>query len=137
MKRTFLGVWVVTSLLAMPVIANDAAFPFDRQLAVELAVAYVHADYRQRPDFALPGVDYEHPVVVAVRDDHRRKLVFVTFTSTKAKWGAYVVLELCDSSSLLRPVDTANVDNIESYRAEVAKINSRIYVALPGVCQVE
>jgi hypothetical protein len=43
----------------------EAATAAQRRMAVGLAVAHVRAEYRRFPQMALPGVDFDHPQVLA------------------------------------------------------------------------
>lgn len=125
---------VLTTTMSLLVVAMAAAPLYDRQLAVELARAYVRADFRKKPDMALPGVDYRHPVVVAAFAAKGRAYVFVSFSSTKPNWGAYVTFQVCKSTPSLVPADSGTVDNISSLRADNAKVGPQVYVALDDVC---
>lgn len=113
--------------------AAEPPFKFNRQQAIDLAAARIRAEARKYPQSALPGVDFDHPLVVAVRAQNR-KLVFVSFASTLAKWGEYAALELCGSSSKVIPIASGKVIDIEVFRNEVAKIGPATPIYLRNVC---
>ncbi len=116
--------------------ATDAAeppFKFNREQAIELAAARIRAEALKYPQSAVPGVDFEHPLVVAVRAQ-QRKFVFVSFTSTLAKWGEYAAFEVCGGSSKVVPIASGKVIDIEAFREEVAKISRTTAVDLRNVC---
>lgn len=115
-------------------VAADAPFKFDRQLALDLAGAYVRAEQRARPDRALPGIAYGTPDVVARVAMGGRHLVYVTYQSTKPTWGATVVLELCAANSELTVVDVAWTDGLDRYLSEVRSVNEGVSVGLPAAC---
>jgi hypothetical protein len=127
---------VVLWAAAMPGLAGaaDAPFPFDREQSIELATAYIRAEFQNHPQAALPGVDFEHPLVVGVRDGSQRRFVFVSFTSTLAKWGEYVIFELCGPSAHAVPNRAGKVIDIEFFREVVSKIDPTTRLALPNVC---
>jgi hypothetical protein len=112
-------------------------FEFDRQLAVELARAYIHSQLRVRTNEGTDRIGYDKPAIVATVDSKRRHLVSVTFASTGGPAGAYVVLERCEENGLLLAVDVGTVDNLQSYRRDMGSVNSKTYVALPRVCPAD
>jgi len=112
-------------------------FEFDRQLAVELARAYIHSHSRVKTNEGGDRIGYDKPSVVAVVDSKGRHLVSVTFGSAGGSAGAYVVLERCEENGLLLAVDVGTVDNLESYRRDMGSVNSKTYVALPRVCPAD
>jgi hypothetical protein len=121
--------------------ASTKPFDFDRPLAIQLAISYVQAFFHEWPKAALPDVDYQHPDVVAVTDKQKRKLIFVSFASTKpgvsagwGHWGAMVSFQLCKEPPLLRVVDVGTTDPIEAERAEDAKIDADTQVEQLDVC---
>ena len=114
--------------------AADAPFRFDRQPTIELAVAHIRADFEKHPQDALPGVDFDHPLVVAVRDGAHRRFVFVSFTSTLAKWGEYVIVELCGSPAHAVVNGAGRVIDIDFFRKVVSKLGPTTKLALPNVC---
>ena len=61
-----LGV-VILLAVAMPVIlaAGEVTTAAQRKMAVGLAVAHLRAEMRKFPQSALPGIDYDHPQVLA------------------------------------------------------------------------
>jgi hypothetical protein len=109
-------------------------FEFDRQLAVELARAYIHSQLRARTNEGADRIGYDKPWVIATVASEGRHLVSVTFASAGGPAGAYVVLERCEENGLLLAVDAGTVDNLESYRRDVGSVNSKTYVALPQIC---
>jgi hypothetical protein len=64
----------------------------------------------------------------------QRKLVFVTFTSTLAKWGEYAAFEVCGGSLNVVPIASGKVIDIDAFRDEVVRINSTTHVELRRVC---
>jgi len=114
--------------------AADTPFRFDRQPTIELAVAHIRAEFEKHPQAALPGVDFEHPLVVAVRDGAQRRFVFVSFTSTLAKWGEYVIFELCGSPAHAVMNRAGKVIDIDFFREVVSKLGPTTKLALPNVC---
>ncbi len=129
--------WPAYLLIASLSTMADAAeppFKYDRQQVVELAVARIRAEAQRYPQSAIPGVDYDHPLVVAVRARHQRRFVFVSFTSTLANWGAYVVFEQCSASQNVLRSASGKVINIEMFRDLVSRIDSTTPIELRSVC---
>jgi hypothetical protein len=115
-------------------IAAEPPFKFNRQQAIDLASARIHAEALKFPQSAVPGVDFGHPLVVAVRAQNR-KFVFVSFTSALAKWGEYAAFEVCSGSSNVVPIASGKVIDIEAFRDEVAKIRPKTAIDLRNVCR--
>jgi hypothetical protein len=132
-NRTFRALLGVAMLPAVAM-AADAPFKFDRLLAKDLAGAYVRAAQRARPDRALPGISYVQPDLVARVAKGPRRLVFVSFRSSKPGSGAGVVLELCSATSELVLVDVSWTDGLDHYLTEIRGIDESSYLALPKVC---
>jgi hypothetical protein len=109
-------------------------FEFDRQLAVELARAYIHSQLRVSTNEEADRISYDKPLVVATVASKGRHLVSVTFASTGGPAGAYVLLERCEETGLLLAVDVGTVDNLASYRRDMGSVTSKTYVALPQIC---
>ena len=112
-----LGLFVLTTSSS----ANTGSeFSYDRQLAVELAISYTKSEFRRSPKIALPGVDYKHPNTLTIIDKSKRRLVFVSFSSSKpsdsssGEWGVVAVFQLCKEPKTLRMIDLYTVDPIES-----------------------
>jgi hypothetical protein len=128
----------VAGLLALlpPLSGNaaDALFSYDRQLAVDLSVVYLKAYFRTWPKAVVPGVDFRHPEVIALRDAKRRKLIFVTFASTQSAAGATATFQVCDEPPQLRVTDVDTVDPIGSYRDSLKKGQGQVFVHLDDVC---
>jgi hypothetical protein len=114
--------------------AAESPFQFDRQQAIDLAAARIRAEALKYPQSAVPGVDFDHPLVVAVRAQ-QRKFVFVSFASTLAKWGEYAAFEVCGGSTKVVPIASGKVIDIEAFRDEVAKISRTTAVDLRNVCR--
>ena len=111
-------------------------FHYDQRLAIDLSRAYLSAFNRQHP--AESGyTDAAHGLVSSAIAAHDRHLVFVTFVGSSGPGGSYVELELCKETNLLTVVEAGVVDNIQAYRANIMRVNSKIYVASPAVCPVE
>jgi hypothetical protein len=127
------AVVLLAAVWGLAAIAGEPPFQFDRQQAIELAAARIRAEALKYPQSAVPGVDFEHPLVVAVRAQHR-KFVFVSFISTLAKWGEYAAFEVCSGSSNVVPIASGKVIDIEVFREEVAKISRATAVDLRSVC---
>ena len=131
----------VTATLALFIICSAGvaapAFEFDRQLAVELARAYIHSQLRMRANEGTDRIAYNRPSVVAAVDSKGRHLVSVTFASTGGPAGAYVVLERCEENGLLLAAEVGTVDNLENYRRDMGSVNSKTYVAVPRVCPAD
>jgi hypothetical protein len=112
------------------------AFHYDQRLAIDLSRAYLSAFNRKHP--AESGyTDAARGLVSSAIAAHNRHLVFVTFAGSGGPGGSYVELELCKETNLLTVVEAGAVDNIQAYRADVMRVNSKIYVASPAVCPVE
>jgi hypothetical protein len=119
--------------------ADDGPFTFDRQLAIGVAVSYVRSYFRSWPNAALPGIDYQHPDLIAVSDINHRQLVFVSFVSTKpgspsGHWGAVASFQLCKEPPVLRLVEVSTVGSIEAEREDTAKIDANTHVHLEDAC---
>jgi hypothetical protein len=144
MNRMRLLVIALGSVSAAAAVAAAQPFHFDRRLAVEVAISYTRSHFRTWPADSLPDVDYTHPSVVAVMDDRKRRLVFVTFLSSKRSdsdpnghWGVAATFQLCKEPSVLRVIDVTTADPIETMRADYAAINERTFVAHSNdVCPV-
>jgi len=112
------------------------AFRYDQRLAMDLSQAYVSAFNRQHA--AESGyANGAHALTSSAIAAHDRHLVFVTFADTSGLGGSYVELELCKETNLLTVVDTGAVDNIQAYRVDAMRVNSKTFVANPAVCPVE
>jgi hypothetical protein len=114
--------------------AADALFIYDHKLAVDLSVVYLKAYFRAWPKAAMPGVDFRHPEVIALRDAKRRKLIFVTFGSTQSAAGATATFQLCDEPPQLRVTEVDTVDPIGSYRESLKEGQGQVFVHLDDVC---
>ena len=132
-----LGLFVLTTSSS----ANAGSeFSYDRQLAVELAISYTKSEFRRSPKIVLPGVDYKHPKTITVIDKSKRRLVFVSFSSSKPSesssgaWGVIAVFQLCKEPKTLRMIDLYTVDPIESERLADARGDGAVFVHLPDVC---
>jgi hypothetical protein len=120
--------------LSVAAVAAEPPFKFDRQQAIDLAAARIRTEAQKYPQSAVPGVDFDHPLVVAVRAQ-QRKFVFVSFTSTLAQWGEYAAFEVCGASSKVVPIASGKVIDIEAFRDEVAGISQTTAVDLRNVCR--
>jgi hypothetical protein len=128
-------------LFAWPFKATaGSSFSYDRQLVIQLAIAYTGSEFRQSPKSALPGIDYRRPDVIAIRDRVKRKLIFVSFASTKSSqssggvWGVVAAFQVCGEPRVMRLIDVYAVDPIESERADDAKADGSDFANLPDVC---
>lgn len=137
MNRGFLARLATLSLLAAPVVSSAAPFAFDRQLAIDLAIAYVDADFRARPAIAIPGIDFEHPEVTTAIAAQSRRYVFVTFSSSKAREGAFATFQVCADTPSLMPVDSGTTGDIGAMRAAHGAVGPETHVALPDGCRPE
>jgi hypothetical protein len=124
-----LTTWPLTARAAVP------ASPAQRKMAVGLAVAHLRAEIRKYPQAALPGLDFDHPQVLARSAAAGRQLVFVSFESKLARWGQYVTFELCAHSSRIERVDSGRISDVALYRAMVATINETTPSRLPSGCR--
>jgi hypothetical protein len=115
--------------------AADAPLHFDRQQTIALTTAHIRSEFQVHPAAALPGIEFEHPLVVAVRDQSRRRFVFVSFKSTLAHWGEYVIFELCGPSDHAVVNRAGKVIDIDYFREIVSKIGPTTTLALPNVCK--
>jgi hypothetical protein len=131
--KSFLAVLVL--FFSFGASAADA-FHYDHRLALDLAQAYLSSSHRQNPSFDLYA-DPANAVISSAIAAHQRHLVFVSFTKSGGQAGSYVELELCAETNLLTVVDTGNVDNIQAYRADTMRVNSKIFVASPAECPAE
>lgn len=134
MKTVNPRIWLWAVALAG--FANGAmALPeFDRERTVALATSLIRSEFEKHPQSTIPGVDFEHPVVMAAHAGAGRDFVFVSFTSTFAKWGAYVIFELCGSPTHAVPNGYGKVIDIDDFRHSVSKIGAATKLALPDVC---
>ncbi|HZF14590.1 MAG TPA: hypothetical protein VE046_01480 [Steroidobacteraceae bacterium] len=128
--------WIALSAIALASLANaTAAAPaFDSKRAVELAATLIRLEFEKHPAAAIPGVDFDHPEVTAVRAGSGREFVFVSFHSTFANWGAYAIFELCGAPAHAVPNGYGKVIDIGDFRDAVAKIGPATKLALPKVC---
>jgi hypothetical protein len=121
--------------VAIPAISAAAApFDFDRRQAIDMAVTLVRSNFAKHPAAAIPGVDFDHPLVTAVRTQARRDFIFVSFASTFAKWGTYAIFELCGPTARAVPNGVGKVIDIGDFREIVAAIGPTTRLALPDVC---
>jgi hypothetical protein len=131
----------ISAILALLAICSVGVaappFEFDRQLAIELARAYIHSQLRVKANEGTDRIGYDKPSLVATVDSAGRHLVSVTFAAAGGPAGAYVVLERCEENGLLLAVDVGTVDKIESYRHDMGSVSSKTYVALPRVCPAD
>jgi hypothetical protein len=114
--------------------AAEAPLHFDRQQVIERASAQVRSEFAKYPQAALPGVDYGHPVITAVRAQSQRAFVVVSFASALASWGAYVIFEQCGKSVRVVPSGSGRVIDIGIFRETVSKIGPTTRLALPDAC---
>jgi hypothetical protein len=124
-------------LTTWPLVARAAvpASPGQRKMAVGLAVAHLRAEVRKYPQTGLPGLDFDHPQVLARNAAAGRRLVFVSFESKLARWGQYVTFELCAHSSRIERVDSGRISDVDLYREMVATINESTPSRLPSGCR--
>jgi hypothetical protein len=127
-------IWLWAAALAGVATAAAAPPAFDRDRTIELATILIRAEFEKHPAAAIPGVDFEHPEVTAVRAASGRGIVFVSFASTFAKWGAYAILELCGEPPRAVPNGYGKVIDIGDFREAVARIGPATKLALPDVC---
>jgi len=122
--------------VALAGFANGAiALPeFDRDRTAALATSLIRSEFEKHPQSAIPGVDFDHPVVTAARAGSGRNFVFVSFSSTFAKWGAYVIFELCVGPARAVPNGYGKVIDIDDFRHGVSRIGVATKLALPDVC---
>jgi len=121
--------------LTASALAADA-FPYDKDLAIDLSKAYLQAYGRKNSEVALmPSLGKPH-IVSAVAAGNRR-LVFVSYAIAGKKNGAYVELELCGENGLLTVVDVGEVEPISAYREDAKHISYKTHVASPVVCPAE
>ena len=120
----------------LPLYANaaDPASLSQRKMAVGLAVAHVRAEFRKFPQSALPGLDFDHPQVIARTAGSGRRLVFVSFDSKLARWGQYVTFEVCAHSSRIVRVDSGRISDVDLYRKMVATVDVATPSRLPLGC---
>jgi hypothetical protein len=120
----------------LPVFASAAGAPFhfDRPQTIELATALIRSEFEKHPQAALPGVDIDHPLVVAVRDGAQRRFVFVSFASTLAQWGEYVIFELCGTPTRMVVNRAGRVIDVGFFREAVSKLGPTTKLGLPDVC---
>jgi hypothetical protein len=134
MKQYHLVACLPILLLSFFCNAADTAFKYDRHFVIDLSVVYVKAYLRKPLKEALPGLDFQHPDVVALRDVKRRKLVFVSFASSQTTAGATATFQQCDEPPLLRVADVGTVDPISSYRDSLRQNDGSYFVHLDAVC---
>lgn len=134
MRRIHVQAWLLAVAASWPACAADAPFHFDPRQAIELAVGQIRSEIDRHPQAAVPGVDFEHPRLAAVRAHSNRRFVFVSFDSALAKWGAYTILEVCDRPARLVPNGVGKVIDIEVFREVVSRIGPATTLALPSVC---
>ena len=121
--------------VAMPAIGSAAEpFDFNRGQTIDMAVTLVRSNFAKHPAAAIPGVDFDHPEVTAVRTQPHRDFIFVSFASTLANWGTYAIFELCGPSARAVPNGVGKVIDIGDFRAIVAGIRPTTRLALPDVC---
>jgi len=120
---------------AAPRTGADPATAAQRRMAVGLAVAHVRAEYRRFPQMALPGVDFDHPQVLARRAASGRRLIFVSFDSKLPQWGEYVTFEVCAHLARIVRIDGGKVADIGLYRRTVSTIDVATPNRLPSGCQ--
>ncbi len=125
--------WLL-AVAAPAICAAATPFHFDRRQTVDLAVTLVRSSFAKHPAAAIPGVDFDHPRVTAVRTQAHRDFVFVSFASTLANWGTYAIFELCGPSAYAVPNGVGKVIDIGDFRAIVAGIRPTTRLALPEVC---
>ena len=130
------------SLLILLLISGSAGaatppFKYDRQLAIDLARAYVQWSIRSLTGEQAVQIDYNKLEVVAIVDRDGRKLVSVTFPTTTGASGGYALLERCEETGLLVAADVGTVSNLENYRQGMDSVNAKTYLAVPRVCPPE
>lgn len=133
MKAVRSWFWLL-ALATSAICAAAAPFAFDRQQVVDMAVALVRSNFAKHPAAAIPGVDFDHPQLTAVRAEPRRDFIFVSFSSSFARWGTYAIFELCGSSARAVPNGVGKVIDIGDFREIVAGIRPTTRLALPDVC---
>ena len=128
---------VCVAMIALPLMvhATDPVSTAQRKMAAGLAVAHLRAEYRKFPQAALPGLDFDHPQVLARSAANGRRLVFVSFDSKLARWGQYVTFELCAHSSRLERVDSGRISDVDLYRAMVSTVDAATPNRLPSGCR--
>lgn len=127
-------IFVLFAVLASFAVEAAEPFLYDRQLAVELATAYVRSHFRERPEHAVQGLSFKDPNVMAVIAKGKRKLVVVSFSSSEKPAGAFVTLEQCKENGLLVAAESGAVDNVERYRKEIGGITTQTFIEASSVC---
>lgn len=112
--------------------AAGEAFHFDHKLALDLSRSYLRS-YNPQHAAQYASANAHISSAIAARN---RRLVFVTFGGAEGA-GSFVRLELCVETHLLTVVEVGTVDDIAAYRADVAHITSKTFVASPSVCAAE
>ena len=109
-------------------------FLYYKQLAIDLAKAYIRWELRLESQPEVGEIDFRKPYIKATTDKAGRNFVFVGFPSSTTNWGAFATFQVCKSTPLLVPNESSTVNTFKAYWAATQKINSAVYVALPDTC---
>lgn len=121
-------------LLHTAVAAGSPAFSFNKELAIDLAKAYIRWELRIKHQPELGEIDFSHPFVHSATDRAGRNFVFVAFPSSTSSWGAFATFQACQSTPLLVPNEASTVNTFQAYWDATKAINSEVFVALPDTC---
>jgi len=132
-RATFIGIALL--LLHRTAVAEATPnFKYDRQLAIELAQAYIRWELRFPNQSEVGGIDFRKPHIHSATDRAGLNFVFVAFPSSTTSWGAYATFQVCESTPLLMPNDTSTVSTFKAYWEATKRVNPTVYADLPDVC---
>jgi len=121
-------------LLSAKVAAGAPAFNFDKELAIDLAKAYIRWELRIENQPEVGEIDFNKPFIHSATDSGGRKFVFVAFPSSTSSWGAFATFQACQSTALLVPNEASTVNTFKAYWDATKTVNSEVFVALPDTC---
>ena len=134
MRYLITSFFALMLLLKLTIAVSAPNFSYDRQLAIELAKAYVRYELRLDRKNDVGEINFHRPFIKAATDSAGRNFVFVGFSSSKNTWGAYATFQVCESTPLLLPNDASTVKPFQAYWNDTDKVSPKVYVALPDIC---
>jgi hypothetical protein len=121
-------------LLRVSVAAGSPTFSYDKELAIDLAEAYIRWELRieRRPE--VGEINFRQPFIHSATDRAGRNFVFVAFPSSSSSWGAYATFQVCQFTPLLIPNEASTVNTFKAYWDSTKAINPEVFVAIPDAC---
>jgi len=128
---------IIIAALLLPRVSTatgSPTFSYDKELAIDLAEAYIRWELRIDRQPEVGEINFRKPFIHSVTDRAGRNFVFVAFPSSLSSWGAYAIFQVCQSTPLLVPNEASTVNTFKAYWDSTKAINPEVFVAVPDAC---